>query len=311
MLKIKTVLSEKIWGGSKLKELGFDVENGKRIGEAWVISAYNGNSSPIEGMDVTLRDLYKTNRELFNDYKSEEFPLLAKILDAGDYLSIQVHPDNKKALELDNYPFGKTECWYILEAGKDTDIIIDINAKTKEEAAELIENKEWDKLLKYQDIKKGDIFEIEAGTVHAIGPKTVLYELQQSSDLTYRLYDFDRPDVDGKLRELHIDKSLEVIKYGGVDFKREEKLLSEKNGSKIHSLINNPLFDLEKWEIKEGIELSFDKEDKNFLMITIIEGKAEINGVNFNSFESGIITSDELGKITIKGDTIILVGNPK
>lgn len=310
MIKINPVFSEKIWGGNKLnKNYGFDTDPEVKTGEAWIISAYPGNSSLTEE-GVELNSLYKTNKELFNNYKTEEFPLLAKILDAADDLSIQVHPNDEKAKELENYPFGKTECWYILDAEPNTDIIIGINANNKEEAKSLIENKDWDTLIKKQPIKEGDLFDIEAGTVHAILGGTIVYELQQSSDITYRLYDFDRPEADGSLRELHIDKSLEVINYDNNDVKREAKLISKEKGIEINSLVNNNIYSLEKWEITDEVNLSLNKDEKNFLLVTVISGSIIINGTSLNTYESGIITADELNNIVIEGNATLLVGNP-
>ncbi len=310
MLKIESVFSEKIWGSSKLKELGFDIPLDKKIGEAWIISAYKGNSSIVNN-GITLREFYKNNKELFNNYPSKEFPLLVKILDANDHLSIQVHPNDLKAKELENYPFGKTECWYILDSKNTKDIIVGTNAKSKSEAKELIDKKEWNKFLKTLPIKKGDLFDIKAGTVHAIKSGTLVYELQQSSDITYRIYDYDRLDKKGNKRDLQIDKSLEVIDYDSVNHKRKPILKKSIGSSKIYSLISNELFMLEKWEVKDELKISLDKKERNFLLITLISGEVEINNKKLKVYESGIITSNQLNKIDIKGNATILVGNPK
>lgn len=308
MLKVSPVFSKKLWGGNKLKDYGFEISDDK-IGEAWIISAYPGNSSLLEN-GKTLDELYKTNKELFNNYHTQEFPLLAKILDANDDLSIQVHPNDEKAQELENYPFGKTECWYVLDAKKTTDIIVGINAKNKKEAKQLIDNEDWNSFLKRQPIKKGDLFDIKAGTVHAILGGTVIYELQQSSDITYRLYDFNRREEDGSLRELHIEKSLDVINYDGEDVKRQPKILSKSDSFERNLLIRNNIFTLEKWVINGEENISFSKDEKNFLLVTVIDGMIDINDKKLNSFESGIITSQELENIHFKGKATILVGNP-
>jgi len=308
MLKVKAKFSEKIWGGSKLKNYGFNIPSNK-TGEAWIISAYHGNASYLEN-GQTLRELYEKRKDLFNNYPTKEFPLLAKILDADENLSVQVHPNDENAKKLENYPFGKTECWYVLEATKNKDIIVGINVDNKEEARTLIENREWSKLWNTQPIKRGDIFEIEAGTVHAINAGTVVYELQQSSDITYRMYDYDRVDDHGNQRELHIDKSLQVINYKESEYKKEPTLIKEIGLNKFYSLIENKLFNLEKWVISEDVKLSFGRDDKNFLLVTVIEGEFIINCEKLNSYESGIITADELSFIDIKGKGIILVGNP-
>lgn len=309
MLKINPVFTPKLWGGNKLKnEYGFDIKNNEPIGEAWIISAYPGNSSTTDE-GIELNYLYKTNKELFNNYHTEDFPLLVKIIDAQNNLSIQVHPNNEKAQELENYSFGKTECWLILDAEKDTDIVIGVNANNKEQASNFIKQKQWDKFLRRQKINKGDLFDIEAGTVHAILGGTVVYELQQSSDITYRLYDFDRKESNGSLRELHIDKSLEVIDYEKKDVKKKSSLILDKDNIKIHSLIKNEIFSLEKWDLNGETTLNLSN-NKNFLLVTVIEGKANINGTELETYQSGIITAKELKEINLQGRAVILVGNP-
>ncbi len=308
MLKINAVFSKKIWGGDNLKKYGFNIPSNK-TGEAWVISAYDKNSSKLDNGE-TLRNFYSNNKELFNNYPSNEFPLLAKIIDANDDLSIQVHPNDEMAQKLEGYPYGKTECWYIVDAKENANIVIGINANSKDEAKTMIDNNEWNKLLKTHSIQKGDIFNISAGTVHAIKSGTLIYELQQSSNITYRFYDYDRLE-NGKKRELHIDKSLDATNYESIDFKRTPQLINKVNESTLYKLIENDIFDLEKWEIKNEVKLSYNKDEKNFLLVTIIEGEANINGTNLNSYESGIITSVELENIEIIGNATILVGNPK
>ncbi len=308
MYKVKAVFSEKIWGGSKLRDYGYDIPSDK-TGEAWIISAYEGNSSLLDN-GQSLDVFYKENKSLFNNYHTEYFPLLVKILDANDNLSIQVHPDDENAKKLENYPFGKTECWYILDSKEDTKIQVGLNVNSKDEAKQLIENSDWEKLLKLQNIQRGDLFDIKAGTVHAILKDTVVYELQQSSDITYRIYDFDRVDDEGNKRELHLEKSLEVIDYDVDTNKVTSTIKIDEPFIKIESLINNDIYSLEKWNVKGETKITLDKNEKNFLLLTVIEGSVSINGKTLNQYESGIITSDELESIQIDGQGEILVGNP-
>ncbi len=308
MYKVKPVFSEKIWGGSKLRDLGYEIPS-DNTGEAWIISAYEGNSSKLDNGE-DLRSFYSHNRDQFNNFPTDEFPLLAKILDANDNLSIQVHPNDENAKRLENYPFGKTECWYVLDAKEDTKIQVGLNVTSKEEAQELINNSEWKKLLKLQDIKRGDLFDIKAGTVHAILKDTVIYELQQSSDITYRIYDFDRVDDEGNGRELHIEKSLEVIDYNVNTEKVISRSIYEDSNIKIKAMITNDIYTLEKWELSGEKELSLNKDEKHFLLLTVIEGSAIINDKELKQYESGIITSDELSSIRLEGNAEILVGNP-
>ncbi len=315
MYKVKPVFSEKLWGGSKLRDYGFEIPSDK-TGEAWIISAYDGNSSMLDN-GVSLREHYKNNREEFNNFPSEEFPLLVKILDANDDLSVQVHPNDEDAKRLENYPFGKTECWYVLEAKEQAKIQIGVNASTKEEARKLIDESNWDALLNKQDIERGDLFDIKAGTVHAILEGTVIYELQQSSDITYRIYDFDRVDDEGNKRELHIDKSLEVINYESNPLKVEPKVINYSiNGCErcIHSsLIKNNIYELEKVNIDNStFEMEVNKDEKHFLLVTIVEGNVKINDVELKQYESAIVTSKdlEIGKLKIEGTGEILISNP-
>ncbi len=309
MYKVNPVFSEKIWGGNKLKEYGFEIPSDK-TGEAWIISAYEGNSSILDN-GIELREFYSSNKELFNNYPTEEFPLLAKILDANDNLSIQVHPNDENAMKLENYPFGKTECWFVLDAKEDTEIIVGINADSKDKAKELIDNSKWDQLLNKQSISRGDLFDIKAGTVHAILKDTVIYELQQSSDITYRIYDFDRLDDEGNARELHIEKSLDVIDYEADNNKTSSSLISKEDNLERHLLITNHIYTLEKWFVNGDSELVLDINEKNFLLLTVVEGTVNINGKGLKQYESGIVTSDELSNIKISGNAEILVGNPQ
>ncbi len=308
MYKVKPVFSEKIWGGSRLRDLGYEIPS-DNTGEAWIISAYEGNSSLLDN-GQELRDFYSNNRSEFNNFPTDEFPLLAKILDANDNLSIQVHPNDENAQRLENYPFGKTECWYVLDAKEDTKIQVGLNVSSKEEARELINNSEWEKLLKLQNINRGDLFDIKAGTVHAILKDTVIYELQQSSDITYRIYDFDRLDDEGNGRELHIDKSLEVIDYNVDTEKVAARNIYEDENITIHAMISNDIYTLEKWDLKGKKTLSFEKDQKHFLLLTVIEGAVVINGKELKQYESGIVTSNELDSIQLGGKAEILVGNP-
>lgn len=313
MLKVKPVYLEKIWGGTKLKELGFEIPKrlvDKKIGEAWIISAYEKSPSILEN-GQKLNDFYSKNKNLFNNFPANNFPLLVKILDAKNDLSIQVHPNDEMANELENYPYGKTECWYILDVKDNSNIIIGTNANNEIDASKMILTKQWDKFLNKLPIQKDDVFDIKSGTVHAILHDTVVYELQQSSDITYRIYDFDRVDKNGNLRELHIEKSLRAIDYKSKPSNSIPKILQEDDKIKISLLIKNSIFSLEKWEVNGEIKLSFDKDEKHFLLLTVIEGEVIINNKKFSKYESGIVTSNELKEIEINGYNVkILVGNP-
>ncbi len=212
IIKLKPKYFDKIWGGNKLKKM-FDYNSSDKCGEAWGISAYNQSSSIITNgkfTGLTLRELYTKEKALFGNYPNEEFPILVKVIDAKLDLSVQVHPDNNYAKKYYN-SVGKTECWYILEALDETKIIIGHKAKKKETIIQAIAENKYDDILNKIPIKSNDMFQIPAGTIHAICAGTVLLEVQQSSNLTFRFYDYNRLE-NGKPRELHQKAALDVVK---------------------------------------------------------------------------------------------------
>src|SRR5699024_8282193 len=139
------------------------------------------------------------------------YPLLVKVVDANDDLSVQVHPDDTYAREIEGVPYGKTECWYVLQAEPDAEIVFGHHAKTKNVLNQLMDEGKWDDLLQKKKVEAGDFIYVPSGTIHAIGKGIMILEIQQSSDITYRVYDYDRKDKQGHLRELHLDEAKEVI----------------------------------------------------------------------------------------------------
>jgi len=222
IFKLQPHFSDKVWGGNKIhSNYGYNCSN--HTGEAWGISGHKNGASiikdgPFKGK--SLREIYQSNKSLFGDYPADEFPILVKVIDANDDLSIQVHPDNAYAKKYEN-SLGKTECWYILETEENTDIIIGHLAKTKDEFLKYMNESKLETILKKFSIKPEDAFNIYAGTIHAICKGTFLLEIQQSSDVTYRLYDYNRLS-NGKLRELHIDKAMDVIPFPDNELSKEK-----------------------------------------------------------------------------------------
>ena len=216
IITLDPVFKPMLWGGRKLEtEFGFEIPDG-RIGECWSISAHpNGDCTVSSGAYAghALSWLWEHHRELFGNAKGDRFPLLIKIIDADDDLSIQVHPDDSYAAVNEDGSLGKKECWYVLSAEPNTKIVIGQNARSREEFAQMVAEQRWDELVNRIPVHTGDFFQIDAGTVHAILGGTVILEVQQSSDITYRVYDFDRKQADGTLRELHLDRALDVIDY--------------------------------------------------------------------------------------------------
>lgn len=218
IMKLQPVFFDKIWGGQKLRDqFGYHVSD--KCGECWGISAHsNGSSTILNGIHQgkTLRDLYQNERQLFGDFEEAEFPILVKLIDASENLSIQVHPDNNYAKKSNS--LGKEECWYILDSEENTEIIIGHKAQSKEEFETSIYHNSVESLVNSFPVHKGDFFYIKAGVLHAICKGTTLLEVQQSSDLTYRVYDYNRLE-NGLKRQLHIKEALDVLKIPDIPLK--------------------------------------------------------------------------------------------
>lgn len=216
LIWLEPVFHGKIWGGRRLETTyGYQIPAGP-VGECWAISAHpNGVCRIAEGpfAGQTLAWLWDNHRELFGNLEGDVFPLLIKILDAEGDLSIQVHPDDAYAAEHEHGSLGKKECWYVLDAAPDGTIIVGQHARDRAEFAQMVEEGRWSELLNEVPIKPGDFFQIDPGTVHAIKAGTLILETQQSSDITYRVYDYDRTGDDGKPRPLHIAQSIDVVDY--------------------------------------------------------------------------------------------------
>lgn len=276
LLFMKPVFKQMIWGGNRMRdEYGYDIP-GEDTGECWAISAHeNGDDTIVGGTfdGVKLSELYRDHQELFGDHKAK-FPLLVKIIDAAADLSIQVHPDDEYAYSHENGSFGKTECWYILDCDPDATIIVGHNAGSKEELASMIHEGRWNDLISPRPIKKGDFFQIEPGTVHAIRKGTLILETQQSSDITYRLYDYGRLQ-NGKPRQLHIDQSIDVINCPHKDLVSSGS--TYKNGDCLaEKLVSGKFYEVEKWDV-EG-SASFQAED-TYRLFSVISGSGTFAGV--------------------------------
>ncbi len=221
-LKFKPIFKDKIWGGQKVKtELGLDYGQLPNCGEVWVVSGVEGNQSVVENgflKDNELNELVEVymgdlvGEKVFDKF-GNEFPLLIKFIDANDWLSVQVHPDDLLATkrQIGN---GKTEMWFTLNADENAQLINGFNKEIdKDVYLKHLENGTLKEILNYENVKKGDVFYIPAGRVHALGPGILLAEIQQTSDTTYRIFDWDRKDDEGNSRELHSEEALDAIDF--------------------------------------------------------------------------------------------------
>lgn len=301
ILFMEPVLKEMIWGGDRLKgEFGYSNATDK-TGEAWAVSAHPNGDCVIKNgtwKGQTLSSLWESHRELFGNLEGDKFPLLIKIIDAKDDLSIQVHPDDSYAMEHENGSFGKTECWYILDCEENGTIVMGHNAKTKDELCQMIDNKKWNELIRTIPIKKGDFLQIDPGTVHAIKGGTLILETQQNSDITYRVYDYDRLS-NGKPRELHVEKSKEVIKVPYEDKKEEN---SQKEQGQVETLIACSYYTVLKFNIQQKEEYN---QNKAFQIMSVIDGEGNIDGIPVKKGEHFIIPWG-YGTYTLDGNMTLI-----
>jgi mannose-6-phosphate isomerase len=276
-LKFKPIFKDKLWGGQKIKtSLNMDFGELPNCGEVWVISGVDGNPSVVENgffagnelnelVEVFMGDLVGDKiYERFGD----EFPLLIKFIDANDWLSIQVHPDDNLAAKR-GIGNGKTEMWYVIDASDEAELISGFSQKTDAESyLEHLENKTLKEILNFEKVKKGDVFYMPAGRVHAIGPGILLAEIQQTSDTTYRIYDWDRIDAAGMHRELHTDEALDAIDFSIPDeYKTKYKIIKNKTSP----IIDSPKFTTNIIELDQVLKKDFEELD-SFVIYISVEG---------------------------------------
>ena len=296
--KLKPVYKDYLWGGQKLvKDFGKNF-TGEILAESWELSCHSDGQCLISTgsfSGMTLFDYIKENPESIGTKceKYETFPILIKFIDAKQSLSIQVHPDDDYAIkyEGDN---GKNEMWYIVDATEDAFIYYGFNKEiTKDEYRKHISENTLLDVLNKVNVKKGDCFFIKAGTVHAIGEGCLIAEVQQSSNVTYRVYDYARRDVNGNLRDLHIDKAIDVSTLA-------PPVNTVKNGKE---LVDNKYFTVEKMLINSEIDVAVD--GSSFHSILVLDGKGVLEcGEESVIFEKGdsLFVSADSKKYTISGN---------
>lgn len=272
---LRPVFKETIWGGKRLGEFGYSLP-GDHVGECWAISAHpRGDCVVSQGAlsGARLSELWRDRRDLFGGAEGEKFPLLTKIIDAAQDLSIQAHPNDEYAREHENGAMGKTECWLVLDAKPGATIVIGHNAKNHDEVKSMIEGKRWREFIREIPVRKDDFFYIEPGTVHAIKGGTLILETQQSSDITYRVYDYDRLS-DGKPRALHVRQSIDVITAPFV-CKAPPKRPGKTRNKNLRELAGGKYFSV--WDLRvDGSETV--EQDQKFLLASVIEGAGAIDG---------------------------------
>jgi len=301
--KLKPAVKNYIWGGNRLKhEYGIDSPD-SIVAEAWMLSCNARGAStimngPLAGKslaDALFADVEKALG--INNSFAVYFPILIKFIDARDDLSVQVHPGNGYALENEG-EFGKTEMWYVLDAQEGAFLYYGFSrAVTREEMRERIESNTIIEILNRVAVKKGDVFFVEAGTIHTIGKGIMIAEIQQNSDSTYRVYDYNRTDSDGNKRELHIEKALDVIDTNFVPGVPKVHASVKKPGYAVTRLASCVYFTVDHLSIDSFAELVCD--GKSYTSLIFIEGSGSILFNNREYGEDGVIAVS-------KGDSLFL-----
>lgn len=305
------ILKERIWGGNKLQTLFDKPLLSDKTGESWELSTVEDNVSKISN------GIYKDCKftQLLTEFPTEilgqkvyeqfglEFPLLFKFLDASDDLSIQVHPSDELARKRHNSS-GKTEMWYIIQADQNSRNIIGFNEKySPKEYLTHLKDKTLPTILKEEKVKKGDVFFLETGTVHAIGKGIILAEIQQTSDITYRIYDWDRTDQNGKPRELHLDLALDAINYNPTQTKKEyAKIKNSEN-----TIIESNYFKVNYIPLEGEVAMQKNKDSFRVYMCTQGDFSVEYKGEKHH-FKQGttVLLPAVLNEFTLRGKAELL-----
>jgi mannose-6-phosphate isomerase len=310
-LVFEPILQDRIWGGTKLKtDLGKNIPT-QTTGESWELSTVQDNVSVVKQGEYAGKPLTDLLEQFPNEVLGTkvheqfgtQFPLLFKFLDAKEDLSIQVHPNDELAKKRHN-SFGKTEMWYVMQADEGSRIIVGFKEKSSpEEYLNKLENKNLIDILNEQPVEKGDVYFLETGTIHAIGAGIVIAEIQQTSDITYRIYDWDRVDTNGKGRQLHVEEALDAMNYNPTDTKKEySKELNESNVT-----VDCPYFTTNYLPLKGTAGVS--KDGSSFTVYICTEGEYTIDfeGETY-SFKKGdtVLVPAAIKAFTLVGTATLL-----
>lgn len=293
--KLTPAVKDNLWGGNKLRGYGKSSDK-DRIAESWELSfTLGGEAMTDDGVMMSEafgRDTWGTACDKFRF-----FPVLTKFIDAREKLSVQVHPSDAYAL-VNEGQFGKTEMWYVVEADEGAGLYMGLNRECqKDEFAAAVADGTVEELLSFKPVKTGDVYFIPSGTIHAIGEGVVIFEIQQNSTLTYRLYDYMRRDKDGNLRELHVDKAMEVSLL--------TPYVAEKFDGADDAVIGKcEYFETSKYKLKLS-KMAFNVDETSFLSITCVDGNGMIEGEKIAKGDTFFIPSGT-GEITVSGNLDII-----
>ena len=294
-VKLKPAVKSYIWGGTKLKKYGKESKEDV-ISETWELSFHDDGLSLVDSgiyKGKTLKEVVKKDDLGTNVSTFTFFPCLIKLIDSASPLSVQVHPSDEYALKNEN-SYGKTEMWYILDHEKDAGIYVGFkNNETQSDVEKALNNGTILDKLNFFKVKKGECYFIKSGTIHAIGKGVTLIEIQQNSNLTYRLYDYNRKDKNGNTRELHISKALKVIDYNKyVPITFNEGIIGTCK-----------YFTSKKVEFKN--EYVIENDEKSFSSITFIDGLGTVNDIKFKKYDTFFVPANKKAIIKGNGEFII------
>lgn len=307
ILFLNPVFKQMIWGGERLgTDWPYEIP-GPGTGECWAVSAHpNGDCTVREGAYAgkTLSQLWAEEPALFGNAKLDRFPLLTKIIDAKSDLSIQVHPADDYAKEHENGSLGKTECWYILDCEENATLVIGHNAKDKEELTAMIKEGRWGEFIREIPVKRGDFIQIDPGTVHAIKGGIMLLETQQNSDITYRVYDYDRLS-DGKPRQLHMEQSIDVITVPAKPTEACVTAAADLPKDQMNLLIDGEYYKVWKLDVVHSL---FFEQEHPFLIMSVISGEGLINGKRIQKGDHFILPYG-YGRVELQGTMEIIAAS--
>lgn len=282
---LKPSYKDYLWGGELLKDKYGKQTDVFPLAESWECSVHPDGPSIVCETGETLTDLIVAHPEYMGSHAAKvansRFPILVKLIDAGQNLSIQVHPDDEYARIHEKGSLGKTEMWYILEAEPDACIVYGFNQDVSaDQVRNAVENNTIEQILNHVPIKRGDVFLIEPGTVHSIGKGCVVAEIQESSNLTYRLYDYNRTDIHGRIRELHIDKALDVLNLKNSSIPNQPmRVLRYRNGFASEVLGRCRYFQVERILTNtESVNnsVTLNTTDNSFHVLLCVDGRVEL-----------------------------------
>ena len=307
-LKFKPIFKDKIWGGRKIKDIvGLDYGKLPNCGEVWLLSGLWDEQSIVTNGDFEgdeINDLVETfmgdlvGEDVFDKY-GEQFPLLIKIIDANDWLSVQVHPDDELAEKRD-IGYGKTEMWYVMQADPGAELVSGFNCEmNRMKYIRVLKDNAIQTVLNHETVEKGDVFYIPAGRVHALGPGILVAEIQQTSDTTYRIYDWDRIDVAGMRRELHIPQSLDAVDFDPVE-NYKTPYIPVLN--KTVPMVDSPYFTTNMLTLNGEMAKDYSELD-SFVLLMPVEGEISLeweNGSIFVTTGEVVLIPNVIDKVNIK-----------